>query len=54
MDLDPEAKNYMRLLGLKQQAMTMVLGVQSRVDDSKLRKKGGDRMGEILAKIKGG
>lgn len=52
IEINPEDKHYMRLLGLQQQAMALVLGLQSRVDDSKLRKKGGDRMGQILDRLK--
>jgi hypothetical protein len=50
--LDPTMPDYMRLMQLQQQTLTAVLSTQAKVDESQLRKQQGDRLGEILDKIR--
>ena len=49
MDLDPDHKQFARLVGIKQQVMGSVLTVMARVRAGELRPTGDDGLQELLA-----
>lgn len=52
LPLDPNDKNFPKVLSTKQSVMASVLTASVRVNDGALRKKNLDRIGELLEEVR--
>ena len=51
MKLDPDDKNFPKVLSTKTAVMSSVLTATTRVNDGALRRKNNDRIGQLLEEI---
>lgn len=54
MELDPDERNFNKLLGVKQQILTAVMTATTRIRPGDLREREDDGVGALLAKLKRG
>jgi hypothetical protein len=54
MRLEPTMPDYLKLLAFQQQTLAAVLSTQTKVDETRLRSQQSDKLGDILARIRGG
>ena len=52
--LDPQAPDFIKLVSLQQSTLASVLGTQARTDPGRLRGQQGDKIGEILDRLRAG
>lgn len=52
IEIDPDHKNFARVLAAKQAVASSVFTMMARVDASALRKQTNDRLGELLHLVK--
>jgi len=52
MELDPDHRNFARVLAAKQAMATSVFSASVRVDAASMRKQTNDRLGEIIDLVK--
>ena len=52
MEIDPDHRNFQRILSAKQQITQSIFTATVRVDAAGMRKQTNDRLGEILALVK--
>ena len=52
MELDPDHRNFSRVLAAKQAMATSVFSASVRVDAASMRKQTNDRLGEIIDLVK--
>lgn len=52
LQLDPHSPDFIKLVSLQQSTLASVLATQARTDPGRLRGQQGDKIGELLAKIR--
>ena len=52
LELDPEDKNFPRVLAAKQAMASSIFTASVRVDANSMRQQGGDRLGELIDRVK--
>lgn len=49
---DPESKDYVKLMGMRERIALGIQSVAARIDETQLRARTTDKMGELLAEIR--